>query len=474
MSNSNLDKVVKQFCEKSILVIGDIMLDEFIFGNVERINPEAPVPILNVKKREIRLGAAANVANNIISLGGNCVLFGITGDDNSAKKIINLAKKQKISLYLIKDKNVPTIKKTRAIAQNQHLLRLDFEEKYKPNQIFFDALKELLMQNNFDAILVSDYAKGTITKEVMEILKQSNKPIFVDPKPANKSLYKGVFLITPNLKEAKELAEKIEVSESEKFADEFLGKNLCQIYDANILITKSEKGMALHEKNKESFNIPTQAKEVYDVTGAGDTVISTITLAYSCCNDLKTSALISNIAAGISVGKIGTSTVLKEELINELFRDESKIKSLEELQLLVNDLKLKNKRIVFTNGCFDILHTGHTRLLSFAKKQGDVLILGLNSDDSVKRLKGETRPINTQEKRAEVISNFPQINFITIFEQDTPLELIESLRPDIIVKGGDWKPENVVGNHIAEIRIFNTIEGESTTNIIKKVQEKFQ
>lgn len=469
MNNSNIDKIVKQFGEKSILVIGDIMLDEFIFGNVERINPEAPVPILNVKKREIRLGAAANVANNIISLGGNCVLFGITGDDNSAKKIINLAKEQKISLYLIKDKNVPTIKKTRAIAQNQHLLRLDFEEKYKPNQVFFDALKELLVQNNFDAILVSDYAKGTITKEVMEILKQSNKPIFVDPKPANKDLYKGVFLITPNLKEAKELVNE---PVSEKLTGEFLGEQLCQLYDANILITKSEKGMTLHEKNKESFNIPTQAKEVYDVTGAGDTVISTITLAYSCCADLKTSALLSNIAAGISVGKIGTSPVLKEELINELFRDESKIKSLEELKLLVDDLKLKNKKIVFTNGCFDILHTGHTRLLSFAKKQGDILILGLNSDDSVKRLKGETRPINAQEKRAEVISNFPQINFITIFEQDTPLELIEALRPDIIVKGGDWKPENVVGNHIAEIRIFNTIEGESTTNIIKKVQEK--
>ncbi|MBI5066073.1 D-glycero-beta-D-manno-heptose-7-phosphate kinase [Candidatus Woesearchaeota archaeon] len=471
MNNSNIDKIVKQFGEKSILVIGDIMLDEFIFGNVERINPEAPVPILNVKKREIRLGAAANVANNIISLGGNCVLFGMTGDDRSAEKIIKLAKKQKISLYLIKDKNVPTIKKTRAIAQNQHLLRLDFEEKYEPNQVFLDALKELLVQQNFDAILVSDYAKGTITKEVMEILKQANKPIFVDPKPANKEFYEGVFLITPNLKEAKELA-KIKEQETEKSSEEFLGKHLCELYSSNILITKSEKGMTLHEKNKEAFNIPTQAKEVYDVTGAGDTVISTLTLAYSCCADLKTSALLSNIAAGISVGKIGTSPVLKEELINELFRDESKIKSLEELKLLINDLKLKNKKIVFTNGCFDILHTGHTRLLNFAKKQGDILILGLNSDDSVKRLKGESRPINVQEKRAEILSNFPQINYITIFEQDTPLELVESLRPDIIVKGGDWKPENVVGNHVAEIRIFNTIEGESTTNIIKKVQEK--
>ncbi len=460
MNYSNLDKTINQYNEKTILVIGDLILDEFIFGKVERINPEAPVPILNVKKKEFRLGGAANVAQNVISLGGKCVLFGVAGDDESAQILIELAKTGKLNYCITKNKSFPTIRKIRAIAQNHHLLRLDFEENYKTDELFIQTLKECLEQNNFDAVIISDYGKGTINQNIFDVLKLFNIPVFVDPKPVNKELYKNAFLITPNLKEAKELAGK----------EEGLGGALCEIYNSNILITKGEQGMSLYELGKEELNIPTQAKEVCDVTGAGDVVIAALALSYTCCKDLEKSARISNIAAGISVGKIGTAQVLQQELLEEVRQDSNKIKTLDELKSIIHDLKLKNKKIVFTNGCFDILHTGHTRLFSFAKKQGDILILGLNSDDSVKRLKGSERPINSQEKRAEVLANFSQIDYITLFEEDTPLNLVENLRPDIIVKGGDYKPENVVGNNIAEVRIFNTVEGESTTNALEKMK----
>ncbi|PIN80417.1 bifunctional heptose 7-phosphate kinase/heptose 1-phosphate adenyltransferase, partial [Candidatus Woesearchaeota archaeon CG10_big_fil_rev_8_21_14_0_10_30_7] len=241
-------------------------------------------------------------------------------------------------------------------------------------------------------------------------------------------------------------------------------------YNSNILITKGESGMTLHEKNKEPYNIPTVAKEVYDVVGAGDVVISALALAYSSCFDLQKSSIISNVAASIAVGKIGTSPVFQNELLNELVEESGKIKSWEELRNIVKELKFQNKKVVFTNGCFDILHTGHTRLLQFAKKQGDVLILGLNTDESITKLKGPTRPVNSQDKRAEVLANLDSINYITLFGEDTPLDLLETIRPQIIVKGGDWKSENVVGNHIAEVRIFPTIKGESTTSKIEKMK----
>lgn len=461
----NSVEIVENFNGKKVLVVGDVILDEFLFGQVKRINPEAPVPILNVEQKEFQLGGAANVAKNIKSLGGNCLLFGIIGNDSSGKIIVKLINNEKINFFLTKDKNLSTIRKTRALAQNRQLLRLDFEQEYKVTKTFLTSLKNLLEEKSFDVIIVSDYGKGTITKEVIELLKNYNAPIFVDPKLKNKDLYKNVFVITPNLKEAKELGVESELK------NERLGNYLCKKYNANILITKGEQGMSLYELNKEPVNIPAKKRKFYDVTGAGDVVIATLALGYSVCKDLLKAAKISNTAAAISVSKIGSKPVLQQELLNELKLVNSKIKTLEELKIIINNLRIKNKKIVFTNGCFDILHTGHTRLLSFAKKQGDVLILGLNTDNSVKRLKGINRPVNSQEERAEVLSNIDSIDYIVFFDEDTPLNLVEELRPDIIVKGGDWKVENVVGNHIAEVRIFNTVEGKSTTNIIKKIKE---
>jgi len=454
---------------KKIAVIGDIIIDEFIFGSVKRISPEAPVPILRSKNKEFRLGGAANVANNIISLGGECILIGRVGNDSLIKELLE---QNKINFDLIIDKSFETIKKTRFIADTQ-LLRVDEEEIKSANS---DEIKEIVKKIvDYDIIIISDYAKGMITKELMDILRELNKIILVDPKVSNPELFKDIFLLKPNLEETKKTL-KINV-ENEKELEKATEK-LQQDYNSNILITRGKEGMSLFELGKNPLHIPTQAKEVYDVTGAGDTVIAVIGLSLASGKKLEEAVILANHAAGIAVSKIGTATVTEKELFSDIEKENRKIKSRQEIIEIVNDLKKKGKKIVFTNGCFDILHIGHTRLLQKAKSFGDILILGLNTDESVKRLKGPSRPIVNEKERAEVLSALEFIDYIVFFDEDDPCKIISEIKPDIHVKGGDYDPNDyenmpeakVVHDYGGKVEIIKIIEDKSSSSIIEKIK----
>ncbi|MBR9677233.1 D-glycero-beta-D-manno-heptose 1-phosphate adenylyltransferase [Candidatus Woesearchaeota archaeon] len=471
-----MKKVIQQFSKKHILVLGDVMLDEFLIGDVSRINPEAPVPVLHVKSRIFKPGGAANVASNVVSLGAKCTLIGRVGKDNAATILKKSLDVRDINHKLVID-DVLTIRKTRSIAQNQHLLRVDFENNTPMSaEQTKKALANIKKIKNVDLIIISDYNKGFITKELMSEIKKLNIPIIADIKPQNKELFSNVHLITPNLKEAQKLSG---ISGTSQEIVEQIGKKLVTELNTNVIITRSKDGISLFEKNSAQHHIPTNAVEVYDVTGAGDTVIGAIGLSIASNASLTQSAIIANHAAGVVVGKVGTATTTQKELISQFNQENKKIKAVSELKEIVSDLKLKNKKIVFTNGCFDILHTGHIKLLREAKKQGNVLIVGLNTDDSVKKFKGPKRPHNNQFDRSEIIATLEFVDYVTLFDQDTPSELIKALRPDIHVKGGDYDPQDydampeakIVHDYKGKIHIVPLKDNKSTTNLIEKIKK---
>ena len=462
------------------MVIGDVMLDKYIHGNVERISPEAPVPVVHVKKENYVPGGALNTACNIVTLGGNALVVGIIGNDDAGKTLQNELKQRKInSEGIVISSKKPTIQKVRILGQNQQLVRIDYEKNNVIDEDAENKIIELINHNiqNVDAVVISDYAKGCITenvaKKAIEIANKNSKIVIVDPKPNNKALYKGSFLITPNKKEACEMT-KIEAKTEEDILK--IGKKLIEELDSNVLVTRGEKGMTLFEKNGEITNIPTQAKEVYDVSGAGDSVIAALALALSSKTSLQEASILANHAGSIAVGKIGTATITLDELSRALEKQSTKVKTLEELKGIVDDLKKKEKSIVWTNGCFDILHVGHVKYLQEAKKLGDILILGLNNDESIKRLKGKNRPIVSQHERAEILSALLSVDYLIFFEQDTPINEIKILVPNIIVKGGDYKEEDIVGHDImkesgGKVEVIPFIGEFSTTNIINKILE---
>ncbi len=456
--------------DRKILVIGDLMLDKYINGDVSRISPEAPVQVVNVKNEIYFPGGAANVASNISTLKGKCFVAGFIGQDDSGKILINELNKRYIDTSCIKLWNSPTILKVRVFS-GQQLIRLDYEEKTKTNDELINEIKKII--DNIDIIIISDYDKGTINEPLINQLKLFNKKIIIDPKPNNIKYYNDLFLIKPNIKEAEEIT-------GIKYKDEqslnLIGNNLIKLTNSNILITLGKEGMILFEKQGDITHFPTKAKEVYDVTGAGDTATAALAVSISNNSNLKEAVVFANHAAGIKVSKRGTANVSLEEIKKSLEQEESKIKSIDKLTLIIEDLKRNNKKIVFTNGCFDILHVGHTRLLSQAKKLGDILILGLNTDYSVRILKGENRPVINEKDRAEILSSLECIDFIVFFNEDTPLELVKKIKPDVIVKGGDYSADVVVGEDIVKayggkVVIIPLIEEYSTTKIIQKINE---
>jgi D-beta-D-heptose 7-phosphate kinase/D-beta-D-heptose 1-phosphate adenosyltransferase len=462
-----------EFKQKNkIAVIGDVMLDEFIFGEVNRINPEAPVPVLEFKDREFRLGGAAGVANNIFSLGGHCVLIGRIGKDKKIKKILE---NRNIHYDFIEDNSIPTITKTRLMAGSNHLLRLDREKKIPITSK--DVKKIIKKVKNVDIIVVSDYAKGVVTKELMDELRKLDKIILADPKVTTPELFKGVYLIKPNLEETK---KDLGVDVKKEAEVEKAGKFLQNKYKSNVLITRGKDGMSLFEKGHKPLHIPANVREVYEVAGAGDVVIATIAWALASQKSLDEATVLSNKAAGISVGKVGTCIVTKKELFSKMEKEHEKVKTREEMKEIVKDLKKKGKKVVFTNGCFDILHIGHTRLLNFSKKQGDVLILGLNTDKSIKKIKGPKRPIVNEKERAEIMSELACVDYIVFFDETTPEKIISELKPDVQVKGGDYNPKDykqmpeakIVHGYGGKVKIFKIIDGKATTNIIDKIKKR--
>ncbi len=461
-----------------ILVVGDLMIDHYLWGSCDRISPEAPVGVVDISKESQVLGGAGNVINNLVSLGAKVSACSVIGDDENGQELLKMLKDIEVDTKnIFKQSSRKTSKKSRIIASSQQVLRYDKESK---DEISSTCSKEILNSlrssiKNYDIIVLSDYAKGVLTNEltknIIDLGKEQNIKVLVDPKGSNFTKYRGAYLLTPNKKEAS-IASNINIDD-EKTLKEALIK-LKKECDLGIsLITLSEDGIATYEDELKIF--PTVAKEVFDVTGAGDTVIASIAFALSGNKNIAQSCAFANLAAGVVVGKIGsaTTTIAEiEEYESSLHKSSSQshIKTFDEITQIVQRYKTNSKKIVFTNGCFDILHVGHVKYLQEAKSYGDLLIVGLNSDESITALKGPTRPINTLEDRAYILAALEAVDFVVPFSDETPHELIKLIKPDILVKGGDYRGKKVVGSEFSkELRLVEFVDGKSTTKIIEKI-----
>ena len=462
-----------------ILVVGDVMLDHYLWGKCERISPEAPVQVVDIQRESTVLGGAGNVASNLISLSSHVSVISVVGDDSNGKELLNILYSKGASIQgIVVQEGRKTSKKSRVIASHQQVVRYDSESK---EYITSSCEEELLVRFNdsltsVDLVILSDYGKGVltpyVTREIIAFAKKQHIPILVDPKGVDYSKYSGATLITPNKKEAS-IATKIEIIDDASLqkAGYFLKESLGLEY---AIITLSEDGIAVF--GRDFIKMPTVAREVYDVTGAGDTVLAALGYALASGASIQEAASFANSAAAVVVGKLGSATVTLDEVdaYEHSLRAataESKIKTKQEMVHLLQTKK--NQKIVFTNGCFDILHVGHVKYLEVAKSFGDMLIVGLNADNSIKRLKGESRPINPLEDRAYILASLESVSYVVPFEEDTPFELISAIKPDILVKGADYEGKVVVGSDIAkEVRLVQFVEGKSTTKIIERAQQK--
>ncbi|AHG86678.1 Bifunctional protein hldE [Bibersteinia trehalosi USDA-ARS-USMARC-190] len=466
-----------QFNHAKVLVLGDVMLDRYWFGSTNRISPEAPVPVVKVQENEERAGGAANVAMNIAALNVPVTLHGLVGQDDAGSALDKLLNSHQIQNHCVALDSHPTITKLRILSRHQQLLRLDFEEGFH-NVDSSELLAKLSSEiTAYGALILSDYGKGTLNdvQKMIQIARQANVPVLIDPKGTDFERYRGATLLTPNMSEFEAVVGHCATE------DDIVHKGLKMIADFDLsalLVTRSEKGMTLLRPNFEPFNLPTQAREVYDVTGAGDTVISVLATAIADGRNLEEACYIANAAAGVVVGKLGTSTVSPSELeqaIHQRTETGFGVVSEAELKQIVQQSKACGEKIVMTNGCFDILHPGHVSYLENARKLGDRLIVAVNTDNSVKRLKGENRPINDLASRMAVLAGLASVDWVVPFDEDTPQRLIGEILPNLLVKGGDYKVEEIAGHQEVlanggEVRVLNFENGCSTTNVIKKIQ----
>lgn len=466
---------------KKILVIGDIMLDIYFSGEVSRISPEAPVPVLKKISESCVLGGAANVAANIAAAGQKVSVMALIGTDEHGVKMRDLFLHKGIDVSLLKTTEKATIAKTRFLAENnQQLLRLDVEDV---SNISEELSRKLLANlekgiDSFDLIVLSDYMKGLLTYDftqgVIALAKQHEVRVLVDVKDPDFKKYKSAFLLKPNLKELRSLT-KMPVSNKEEIlraANYLLGASNCEY----VLTTCGAKGMLLVGRDTVS-DLSTVGKAVYDVTGAGDTTIAYLAAGLADGMEIEGAMELANYAAGIQVGKVGTSSVYIQE-VQEAMRGQNT--SYLKKKLRWRDLDdfvqvHREQKIVFTNGCFDILHVGHKRYLEEAKALGDFLVVGVNSDDSVRRLKGLDRPVNGERDRVELLTGLDCVDYVIVFEDDTPYDLIKRIQPDVLVKGGDYRAEDVVGKDVVEahggqVVILPFVDGKSTTAIISKIK----
>ncbi|NAW69032.1 bifunctional D-glycero-beta-D-manno-heptose-7-phosphate kinase/D-glycero-beta-D-manno-heptose 1-phosphate adenylyltransferase HldE [Vibrio sp. V27_P1S3P104] len=469
--------ILPDYNKAGVLIIGDVMLDRYWHGPTGRISPEAPVPVVKVEHHEERPGGAANVAMNIASLGGQATIIGLTGMDEPAQVLTEKLTSLNVQCDFIALTNYPTITKLRVLSRGQQLIRLDFEEKFAQ----YDA--ELVLSRMTDAlphvnaVILSDYAKGAL-EHVQALIQQAraaNLPVFIDPKGADFERYRGASLLTPNMAEFEQVVGKV------KSEQDLVEKGLALIEQFDfeaLLITRSEHGMTLLRRGMEPFHLPTQAKEVFDVTGAGDTVISVLAASVAAGKSLDDACALANAAAGVVVGKLGTSTVSTIELAEAIHGSkESDFGIISEHALIeaVKKAKARGEKVVMTNGCFDILHAGHVSYLNHAAELGDRLIVAVNSDESVKRLKGPGRPVNPTDRRMAVLAGLGAVDWVVPFSEDTPQRLIAEVLPSLLVKGGDYKPEDIAGGAevIAaggEVKVLNFEEGCSTTEIIQAIR----
>jgi D-beta-D-heptose 7-phosphate kinase / D-beta-D-heptose 1-phosphate adenosyltransferase len=471
-----------------VLCVGDLMLDRFISGDVNRISPESPVPIVHVGETTSVPGGAANVGRNISALGGRCTLIGVVGDDPVGRELSELLMVcGRVEPVTIKESQRPTIEKVRFVAQGQQLLRVDRE---RPGAIAPETEQAILARTaeligDHQVLILSDYAKGVLTDRVISgliaVAHDANVPIVVDPKSVNLKRYAGATVVTPNAKEAG-LATGLTI-DSDDGAERAGLAALGSSGIASILLTRSERGMTLVTSDRSVVHMPASAREVFDVAGAGDTVVAVLGLGLGAKLELAEAARIANAAAGIVVGKRGTATVNRTELVDELGRlsrmglspSQMKVVSVDHAALQREQWERDGLKVGFTNGCFDILHVGHVGILEFARSQCDRLIVGVNADASVTRLKGPSRPINTEEDRAHILGAFGFVDAVVLFEDDTPYEVIRRLQPDVLVKGSDYGIEQIVGHDIVQARggrvvTFDLVPGRSTSDVIAKAK----
>ncbi|OJW53999.1 MAG: bifunctional heptose 7-phosphate kinase/heptose 1-phosphate adenyltransferase [Alphaproteobacteria bacterium 41-28] len=481
MNDSHL---INSFSSTRILCVGDAMLDQFVRGTVSRISPEAPVPVLHIKDESTVLGGAGNVVRNLEALGSTITFISVVGKDRDGSHIQELLKSSsKVDPYLIFDETRTTTRKTRFIAANQQVLRTDWEKtlplKTDIEVELFNIYKKHLPSHQL--IILSDYAKGIFSPQLLGSLIQEaraqGKPILVDPKGNDYDRYKGATFLTPNRNELS-LATRTTIQTQEELVSVTQDMiRACEL-DA-MIVTRGSEGMTLVEASGAIEHLQTQALEVFDVSGAGDTVMATLAVSLAAGATLSKAMHLANAAAGLVVAKIGTAVVHQEELLTALHAQDSqnhekKIVSRETAREQIQKWKRHGNRVVFTNGCFDLLHPGHIFLLNEAKKAGDRLVLGLNTDSSVQRLKGPTRPIQQERDRAFVLSSLQSIDLIVLFDEDTPLELIQVLKPDVLVKGSDYTIDKVVGapfvqSYGGEVLLIDLIEGQSTTRMVTKM-----
>ena len=467
-----------RFDKAQVLVVGDLMLDRYWQGPTSRISPEAPVPIVKVEQHEDRPGGAANVALNVTALGAGVSLVGLVGDDEAGVALEKQLQSARVNCAFSKTDGEPTITKLRVISRHQQLIRLDFEEPFSSNygDQIANATSPLLA--NVGVLVLSDYGKGTLSdcQRLVREAKAQNVAVLVDPKGSDFSRYRGATLLTPNLSEFEAIVGVCKTEDELVTRGQALVKTL--ELDA-LLVTRSEQGMTLIRANKEELHFPARAREVFDVTGAGDTVISTLAAALAAGEDLPNAVALSNIAASIVVGKLGTAAISAPELRREVSKEQGAEKGVvteEQLLIALADARAAGESIVFTNGCFDILYAGHVGYLAQARAQGDRLVLAINSDESVSRLKGPGRPINPVERRMAVLSGLEAVDWVLYFDEDTPERLLEQVRPDVLVKGGDYGIDGVVGGEFVssyggEVKVLSFLDDCSTTAIVEKIQQ---
>jgi D-beta-D-heptose 7-phosphate kinase / D-beta-D-heptose 1-phosphate adenosyltransferase len=467
------------FYDARVLVAGDVMLDRYWHGKAERISPEAPVPVVKVAASEDRPGGAGNVALNIAALGAAASLAGITGQDEAGSGLAERLTAAGVLCHFQKSPTAPTITKLRIISQQQQLLRVDFEENFTSEDV--SAFHTLAMSalDIAQVLVLSDYGKGSLTqtRALIDAARLRKIPIVVDPKGRDFNKYRGATVITPNLSEFEAIVGHC-ASEDDLISR---GQSLRESHDlVALLITRGEHGMTLLQADKPALHLPARAREVFDVTGAGDTVVAVLAAALAAGQSLEQGTALANLAAGLVVAKLGTAAISGPELRRAIQQQNGTgrgVMTAGQLLLAVADARDHGEKVVFTNGCFDIIHAGHVGYLAEARKLGDRLIVAVNDDDSVRRLKGSGRPVNPVERRMAVLAGLEAVDWVVSFAEDTPEALMQSLRPDILVKGGDYSVDEVVGadfvrSYGGEVRVLGFLDNCSTSAIVEKMKKQ--
>jgi D-beta-D-heptose 7-phosphate kinase/D-beta-D-heptose 1-phosphate adenosyltransferase len=484
----DFDALSHAIVRQTVLCVGDLMLDEFVYGEVSRISPEAPAPVIAVQRSETNIGGAGNVARNIASLGARCIFIGLVGEDEAGTKLKTaLARESLIESVLVCDSARPTTRKVRFVSEHfsTHMLRADWELAQSASadieQKLIDAIVPLLPRA--DIVLLSDYAKGVLTarviRNVIEAARKLGKRVIVDPKNVNFAIYRGATLLTPNRKEFAE-ATRSRADTEAGIAE--AAQDAMQLADCEaMLVTQSEHGMTLVPRNGEAIHVPAHTVKVRDVSGAGDTVAAALAVSLAAGADWETALRMANAAAAVAVSKKGTAIVTSAELRRKILphaslaAEEKIIAASGDLDVHLLDWRKQGLRVGFTNGCFDILHPGHVKVLTAARGACDRLIVGLNSDASARRLKGTGRPVQDERARAEVLAALEAVDLVVIFEEDTPIKLIAQIRPSVLVKGGDYAREQVVGHEIVEahggeVLLVEVLPGFSTTSLVDRAR----